>query len=176
MVLMSSASLLSLVSSNSFLWFLLRLTELISVLFWLLPWHKSWKHFERLMETETSPFTISYNVPDGFFVRFIWLCVCGCVCVCVCGCCGCGWSLLYSAILRSRADSLGSCRTRFSMSVAFFLSFLNHVFEYPLNWCTQHYLVVTWVMPRETAAVSTHVMCTPYNHAPVCSVTSFQAS
>ena len=30
-------------------------------------------------------------------------------------------------------------------------------------------------MPRETAAVSAHVLCTPYNHAPVYSVTSFEA-
>ena len=28
------------------------------------------------------------------------------------------------------------------------------------------YLVVTWLVPRETAAVSVHVLCTPYNHAP----------
>ena len=30
-------------------------------------------------------------------------------------------------------------------------------------------------MPRETAAVSAQVMCTPFNHAPVYSVTSFKA-
>ena len=32
-------------------------------------------------------------------------------------------------------------------------------------------LFVTWLVPRETAAVSAHVLCTPYNHAPVYSVT-----
>ena len=26
--------------------------------------------------------------------------------------------------------------------------------------------VVTWLVPRETAVVSAHVLCTPYNHAP----------
>ena len=34
----------------------------------------------------------------------------------------------------------------------------------------QRCLVVTWLVPRETAAVSGHVLCTPYSHAPVCSV------
>ena len=31
----------------------------------------------------------------------------------------------------------------------------------------QRYLVVTRLVPRETAAVSAHVLCAPYNHAPV---------
>ena len=31
---------------------------------------------------------------------------------------------------------------------------------------------VTWLVPRETVAVSAHVLCTPYNHAPVYKVTS----
>ena len=38
----------------------------------------------------------------------------------------------------------------------------------------QHYLVVPWMVPRESAAVSAHVLCKPYNHVPVYSVTSFQ--
>ena len=35
--------------------------------------------------------------------------------------------------------------------------------------------VVAWLVPRETAAVSAQVLCTPctFNHAPVYSVTSF---
>ena len=37
-------------------------------------------------------------------------------------------------------------------------------------------LVVTWPVPRETAAVSAHIMCTPYNHAEVYSVASFKAT
>ena len=37
----------------------------------------------------------------------------------------------------------------------------------------QHYLVVAWLVPRETAAVSAKVLCTPHNHAPVDRVTLF---
>ena len=33
------------------------------------------------------------------------------------------------------------------------------VFQYPPKWL-QHSLVVTWLVPRETAAVSAHVLCT----------------
>ena len=39
--------------------------------------------------------------------------------------------------------------------------------------CLQCYLVVAWLVPRETAAVSAHVLCIPYTHAPVYCVTSF---
>ena len=35
----------------------------------------------------------------------------------------------------------------------------------------QRCLIVTWMVPHETAAVSAHVLCTPYNHAP-CHVTT----
>ena len=35
----------------------------------------------------------------------------------------------------------------------------------------RHYLVVTWLVPCETAAVSVHYLCTSYNCAPVYSVT-----
>ena len=42
-------------------------------------------------------------------------------------------------------------------------------FEYPPRWL-QHCFVVTQVVPRETADVSVHVLCTPYNHAPVYNV------
>ena len=34
----------------------------------------------------------------------------------------------------------------------------------------QRHLVVAWLLPRETAAVSTHVLCTPKNHAPYITV------
>ena len=37
----------------------------------------------------------------------------------------------------------------------------------------QPYYDVPWLVPREAAAVSAHVLCTPYNHAPVYSVTSY---
>ena len=39
----------------------------------------------------------------------------------------------------------------------------------------QRYLVVTWLVPRQNAAVSAHVLCTSYNHAPAYSVTLFGA-
>ena len=42
-------------------------------------------------------------------------------------------------------------------------SFTQHIFQYPLKWL-QCCLVVTWLVPRETAAVSLHVLCTPYSH------------
>ena len=46
--------------------------------------------------------------------------------------------------------------------------------EYPFKWL-QCCLVVTWLVPCETAAISAHVLCTPYNHAPVYSVTLSEA-
>ena len=33
----------------------------------------------------------------------------------------------------------------------------------------------SWLVPHETAAISAHILCTPYNHAPVYSVILFQA-
>ena len=39
----------------------------------------------------------------------------------------------------------------------------------------QRYLVVTWLVPRKTAAVSAHVLCTPYDHAQVYCVTLLEA-
>ena len=36
--------------------------------------------------------------------------------------------------------------------------------------------VAAWLVPRETAAVSGHVLCTPYNEAPVYGVVSFKAT
>ena len=47
-------------------------------------------------------------------------------------------------------------------------------FVYPPQWL-QRCLVVTWFVPRETAAVSAQVLCTPCNDTPVYSVTLFQA-
>ena len=38
------------------------------------------------------------------------------------------------------------------------------------------FLVVAWLVPRETAAVSVQVLRTPFNYAPVYSVTSFKAT
>ena len=39
----------------------------------------------------------------------------------------------------------------------------------------QRYLIITLLVPHETAAVSPQVLCTPYIHAPVYSVTFFQS-
>ena len=35
-------------------------------------------------------------------------------------------------------------------------------------------LVVVWLVPCEAAAVFAHILCTPYNHAPVYSLTSLE--
>ena len=70
-----------------------------------------------------------------------------------CCCCSC-WSLLCSAVLRSRADSLRShviLNGRLALFFFFFFSaFLNiHPEVVHLQRC-----FVTWLVPRETAAVS----------------------
>ena len=38
----------------------------------------------------------------------------------------------------------------------------------------QHCLVVTWLVPHKTAAISAHILCTLYNHAPVYSINLFK--
>ena len=52
----------------------------------------------------------------------------------------------------------------------FFIFFIAHFFKSNEVVYWQCYLVVTWLVLRETAAVSAQVLCTPYNHAPVYSV------
>ena len=42
--------------------------------------------------------------------------------------------------------------------------------EYPPKWL-QCCLAGSWLVPCKTAAVSAHILCTPYKHAPVYSVT-----
>ena len=37
----------------------------------------------------------------------------------------------------------------------------------------QHCLVVIWLVPHESAAISVQVLCIPYNHAPVYSTIFF---
>ena len=63
------------------------------------------------------------------------------------------WLLLYSAILRSRSDSL---HVILHERLAFYSAFLN------IRWSA----VIKWLVPHETAAVSVQVLCTPYNHVP----------
>ena len=73
---------------------------------------------------------------------------------------------LYSPILHSRADSLRSHvildeRIPFYSALYFFLIF------FFLNIYRSGVLTaLAWLVPRETAAVSAQVLCTPYNHAP----------
>ena len=55
----------------------------------------------------------------------------------------------------------------------FYCGFLTVFAEVMYSQC---YLFVTWLVPHETAAASAHVLCTSYNHAPVYSVASFEAT
>ena len=67
----------------------------------------------------------------------------------------CSWSLSYSAILRSQADSLRSHMILHEW-LAFYSAFLN----------IHRSGVHKWLVPHETAAVSAQVLCTPCYHAP----------
>ena len=71
------------------------------------------------------------------------------------------WSLLYSAILRSWADSLRS-HVILHEWIAFYSAFLNIHRSGVLT-------VLAWLVPQESAAresQSQRVLCTPYNHEP----------
>ena len=71
------------------------------------------------------------------------------------------WSLLYSAILRSRADSLRS-HVILHEWIAFYSAFFN------IHW-SGVLTALAWLVPQESAArdsQSRRVLCTPYNHAP----------
>ena len=71
------------------------------------------------------------------------------------------WSLLYSAILRSWADSLRS-HVILHEWIAFNSAFLNIHRSGVLT-------ALAWLVPQESAArksQSRRVLCTPYNHAP----------
>ena len=71
------------------------------------------------------------------------------------------WSLLYSAILRSRADSLRS-HVILHQWIAFSSTFLNIHRSGVLT-------ALAWLVPQESAATesqSRHVLSTPYNYAP----------
>ena len=71
------------------------------------------------------------------------------------------WSLLYSAILLSRADSLRS-HVILHEWIAFYIAFLNIHRSGVLT-------ALAWLVPQESAAresQSRRVLCTPYNHAP----------
>ena len=68
------------------------------------------------------------------------------------------WLLLYSAILRSQADSLRS-HVILHEWITFYSAFLNIHQSGVLT-------ALAWLVPHESAAVSAQVLCTPYNHAP----------
>ena len=70
----------------------------------------------------------------------------------------CCWSLLYSAVLRSRANSLRSHLILHEWT-AFYSAFLN------IRW-SGVLTALAWLVPNETAAVSAQVLWTPYNHSP----------
>ena len=73
--------------------------------------------------------------------------------------------VLCSAILQSRALTV-------ACDFKWVIASLYSTFDYPTKWCTYSTVWVTWLAPRETAAVSAH---SAYNHAP-CHVTSYKAT
>ena len=79
------------------------------------------------------------------------------------------YSLLSSRLTALLSNSLRCCQMQFGKSDQPFIV----CFEYLPKWLQCH-LVFTLLVPRETAAISAHVLCTPYNHAPVYSVTLFE--
>ena len=82
--------------------------------------------------------------------------------------------LLYSAILCSRANSLRTCVMWFWTSDCILFKRVLLISTEVVYW--QPSLVLAWLVPSETAAVSAQVLCTPFNRAPVYSVTSFKVT
>ena len=70
----------------------------------------------------------------------------------------------YTALFSALEHSLHCCHMWFWMSDCISVVYI------------QHCLVVTWLVPREIAAVLAHVLCTPHNHAWVYSVISCKAT
>ena len=69
----------------------------------------------------------------------------------------------YSTILCLHADPLHSCHMQLRMTQ---LQLYIVCSEYPPKWL-QCCLLVTWLVPRETATVSAQVLYTSYNHAQI---------
>ena len=81
----------------------------------------------------------------------------------------CHFRILSLSVCYYLVSSLSVCHYLVSsLSVCHFR--ISSLSQYPPKWF-QRCLVVTWLVPRETAAVSAHVPCTPYNHAPMYSAT-----
>ena len=75
-------------------------------------------------------------------------------------CCGCCW-LFYVALFSTLEQTNCALVACDSKRVTRFLKifFMAH-FEYPPEWCTDSTVVVTWLVPWETAAVSVHSVYT----------------
>ena len=79
-------------------------------------------------------------------------------------------------LLYSPADSPHSCCMQIWMNVySLFSACFEYIHQSGVLTQLQHYLVVMWLVLHETAAISAHILCTPYNHVPVYSVTLFKA-
>ena len=74
-------------------------------------------------------------------------------------------------LLHFRADPL--CSSRVTLNERLYID--TTCFQYPPKWL-QYCLFVSWLGPHETAAVAVHVLCTPYSHAQVYSVSLFDAT
>ena len=87
----------------------------------------------------------------------------------------CFYIPLFSALQQTH-HTLVACKSEW-MSIAFFQHVLNiYVHQSGVLTQLEHYLVVMWLVLHETAAVSAHILCTPYSHVPVYIVTSCKAT
>ena len=102
-------------------------------------WKETLEEFKEVMDTEEMVSTCRSCVFSFFSSSFFF-------------------SSLYSAILRSRADSLRS-HVFLHERLAFHSALLNIHRSGVLT-------ALAWLVPHETAAVSAQVLCTPYSHAP----------
>ena len=66
---------------------------------------------------------------------------------------------------------IASCDSEWT-TVAFYSMFFNTHQSGVLTNC----LLITWLVPYETAAITAHTLCAPYNHAQVYIVTSSEAT
>ena len=83
------------------------------------------------------------------------------------------WQLWHCLLLPSRPSALS--RPTVYATLNEWLQLYTAPFEYPLKWL-QCWLVVMWLVPSENSVSLAHILCTPYNHALVYSVTWFQAA
>ena len=86
----------------------------------------------------------------------------------------CSWLLSYSTIFPCL--SILTALLSYAILNEWLLLFTVHFSMSTKVVYLQCYLVVTWLVPCETAVILVHILCTPYNHAPDYSVTSFEAT